>query len=101
MNVFRIASGASGAVRWGYHVAARIGRWTISEDGQTVVGALEAHAEMVCAQSPLVFVVDAGKGQWRWPVRDLTVTGATVTLTVGPREGSHGQLVRETADDTA
>lgn len=86
MNKFRIAGGALGHVKWAWHVAATIRTWVLSEDGQTISGTLEAPNAAALGQSPLVFVVDAGKGQWRWPIRDLTITGSTVTLTVGPKE---------------
>lgn len=86
MNKFRIAGGALGAIRWGYHTAATVRTWALSEDGQTISGTLEDRNDMALEQSPLVFVVDAGTGQWRWPIRDRVITGTTVTLTVGPKE---------------
>lgn len=86
MSRFLLSGGASGVVRWGYHTAARLGAWTIGEQGTHVRAVLTEVNETAIGQSPLWFEVPVAGSTWRWPIRDLAIAGTTVTLTVGPRE---------------
>ena len=81
-----LIGGPSGALKWGYHDAASLGRWSVTS---TVEGLqLSAHVVRVDAfkvsQRPLSFVVDRPAGAWIWPVASLQITGETLTATLVP-----------------
>jgi hypothetical protein len=92
--------GVEARVLWGYTTAAALGAWTAikPDDGgpwtltATVVtsNAFALDAGQRDAQRPLTFLVQTAKGQWRWPVVTLQITGASLTATLGPKESPHG-----------
>jgi hypothetical protein len=80
--------GQVGALRWGYRPAATLGPWEFESNGQggTFTAQVASCDEFAMSQSPLVVVVSAGNSQWRWPVRDITVSESTLHAVLGPRE---------------
>lgn len=81
-------TGRVGEVRWGYRAVASFGSWSLDlePDGGSLTAQITACDDYGITQTPLVLVVPAGQTTWRWPVRELTVAGTTLTATVGPRE---------------
>jgi hypothetical protein len=81
-------TGQIAAVRWGYRPVASLARWTFTGDnnGGTFTAQVTSHDAFGLDQAPLVVVVPTEKTQWRWPVRDITVTGSSLSAAVGPRE---------------
>jgi hypothetical protein len=94
-NVIEVG-GAEAIVKWGYHVAMRLGAWrfTGSGSGGGVVNArVVEHDEFRSGQSPLtlVLVMTGGDGVTaavKWPVQALEVDGQTARVHVGPCERS-------------
>lgn len=80
-------TGQSGAVRWGYHCAATLGPWSMTStaDGGTFTAQVTQHDEFRIQQNPLVLVVPAGASQWRWWLRDVRMSGTTLTAAIDPR----------------
>lgn len=81
--------GPAGIVRWGYHCAASLGRWTVTQDesGHQLTAEVVSADAFKVSQRPLTFVVDRQAGAaWRWPVVSLQVTGQTLTASLGPME---------------
>lgn len=87
-NRFTIG-GLVGEVRWGYHPAASIGKWTIVADasGQRLTADIVRSDAYQMAQQPLLFVVERPLGQqWRWAMESLQVSGSALTATLVPQE---------------
>jgi hypothetical protein len=82
-----VIRGQEAQVRWGYHLAASLGPWTLTAEGasSTVTAKVVTHDACAVSQRPLTFVVVRPKGQkWVWPVEHVAVSGDTITLSVGP-----------------
>lgn len=79
--------GSHGEVRWSYLPAITFGPWRFESDGDSS-GSGTVHAQVVRCdefrmhQSPLIAVVPMGRAEWRWSVRDLQVSGDTLTINV-------------------
>jgi hypothetical protein len=76
--------GAHGVIKWSYLPAVTFGPWRY--DGDMRSGTLTAQIvscdEFRANQTPLVAVVPAGRAEWRWTVRDLQISGSTMTAVV-------------------
>jgi hypothetical protein len=105
-HVLAIA-GEDAAIRWGYHEAMKLARWTFTgsgSDGGTVKATVVKRDGFTCQQRPLVLALRTPDAVWpgdddappwwqpsrgavvKWPVRALVEEGATVTVHVGPVE---------------
>lgn len=106
--------GMTATLRWGYHVAATLGRWTFSgssAEGRLTADLLSLHpfrmtqaplsldvtidggADAILRAAPhlagapwLAEIADRGPSVLRWPVRALTHDGAVATIDVGAAE---------------
>jgi hypothetical protein len=80
--------GVVGEVRWAYHVASAVTGWTIVHDAgvSTLIGTLDHPDPFRLSQQPLVFVASHAGGAWRWPIRELQITGASLAAVLGPKE---------------
>lgn len=81
--------GVTARLTWGYHVAATLGAWTVTQstEGKWMLTAIVVSTDTFrVAQRPLVFEVPTDKGVWRWPIVALQITGASLTATLGPKE---------------
>lgn len=79
-------NGQAATLRWGYHLAATIGPWSVTraEEGAWIfVGTILTHDAVRVSQHPLDVVTPNG---WRWPVTSLQITGASLTATLSPKE---------------
>jgi hypothetical protein len=76
--------GTGAAVKWGYHVAATLGSWTVT--GRTLTASVLTSDTMAVSQRPLVFVVPRPKGEWRWDVDSLQIADGTLTASLVPQE---------------
>jgi hypothetical protein len=83
-----VIRGTEAFIRWGYHNAATLGPWTLTQEGATSTVTAKVTSHDVCAvsQQPLTFVVPRPKGhKWVWPIVNLLqVSGDQFTLSVGP-----------------
>ena len=79
--------GATGEVRWVYLPAVVFGPWRI-ETGEesTLTGSLVSVDDYRVTQSPLVAVVNVGRQRLTWPIKDVQISGETVTAVLGPRQ---------------
>ncbi len=77
-------TGHQGQIRWEYLPAVTFGPWSMT--GHGTVGTLKAQIvsvnEFRVKQTPLVAVVPAGRAEWRWSVRNLQISGSSLTATV-------------------
>lgn len=81
----RIAfSGPSGLIRWGYHTAATVGPWTLSNG--TLTAPIVTCDDFKASQRPLTFVVPQPKSDWVWSVQSLQIAGGSLTAVLGPSE---------------
>lgn len=82
-------SGVVGALRWGYHDAGSLRDWAISRDGgvSTLTATVDRIDTLRIAQRPLTFTVAHPAGVWRWPVLNISIEGASLRATLGPKEG--------------
>lgn len=83
-------TGANGVLQWGYHRAAQVPQWSvIREEGQwTLSGTVESVDAFRVTQRPLKFVTP---NNWRWPIVELQMTGASLTAVLGPKEKVNGE----------
>jgi len=76
-------------LRWSYRRAASLGAWSLDatgDRGRLTAQVLKADAYQV-SQRPIVFVVPRPGGHvWRWPVTELSITGTTLSASLGPQE---------------
>jgi hypothetical protein len=82
-----VIRGPEAFVKWGYHVAASLGPWTLTAEGGggTVTAKVVQHDACAVSQTPLAFVVPRPKGhKWVWPIHGLQISGDQLTLSVGP-----------------
>jgi hypothetical protein len=83
-------TGRSGQLVWVYHLAARVGAWTLTSTGgpgASLTAAVEDADAYRITQRPITFVVHRPSGPpWRWPVETLQVHGDTLTAALGPFE---------------
>lgn len=84
-------TGGAGALHWGYHPAASVRAWTVTRDadGWALSATLSTSDTFRLSQRPLVFEASHVHGAWRWPIRELQITGATLTARLGPQEVPH------------
>lgn len=82
------ASGIDGRLYWSYHRAADVRGWRIDGDahGFSLTAEVRNADTFRLSQRPLVFVALLPKGQWRFPVLELQMTGATLNARLGPKE---------------
>lgn len=77
--------GAAGRVCWSYHVAAVIGKFSITAIRKSERSALRAHVVSAdpfqMQQSPLVFELTNGSGL-RWSLRDVVVKDGILTAVI-------------------
>ncbi len=81
-----VIQGRAGSVRWGYHSAADLAAWTITND--TLTGTVSTVDEFRVSQRPLIFVVTRVNGDWTWPITTLQIVDRTLTATLDLREGT-------------
>jgi len=81
-------TGVEGQVRWVYSPAIIFGPWSITAHGSagTLTAQIVSVNEFRVRQHPLVVVVPAGRAEWRWTVRDLQISGSTLTATLERQE---------------
>jgi hypothetical protein len=82
-----VIRGPEAYVAWGYHTAAVLGPWTLTQEGavSTVTAKVTSHDSCAVSQQPLLFVVPRPKGRkWVWPVTMLQLSGEQATLGLGP-----------------
>jgi hypothetical protein len=91
--------GLDGSIYWGYQLAASIRDIRITIPRRGTNGHRTARATLVMtdafrmAQRPLIFAVRHAKGEWRWPIEEVTLQGGVVTARLGaPLEVSHGAV---------
>lgn len=80
--------GVAASIGWGYHHAATLGPWNLSDagGGQLTAEIVSADAFRV-SQQPLTFLVPRPNGQpRRWPITSLQIADSTLTAVVGPQE---------------
>jgi hypothetical protein len=70
--------GATAEIRWGYHVAATLGSWTLTD--HVVEASIVTLDTFRVSQSPLTWVV----GSIRRPLEGLQIAGGTLTARLGP-----------------
>jgi len=77
-------NGPNGELRWSYLPAVTFGPWTVTGHGSsgTLTAQIVSVNEYRTQQRPLVAVVPAGRSEWRWSVRNLQISGSTLTATV-------------------
>jgi len=80
--------GVTGSLRWGYHEAAVLASWTLTNttEGWTLTATVVSVDAFRVSQHPLVFLAPHASGAWRWPVKELQIMGATLTASLGPKE---------------
>ncbi len=80
--------GVVGGVKHGWHHAAAVGDWTVTktETGWSLVATIRSSDVYRIAQRPLTFEAKHATGAWRWPVRELQISGATLMASLGPLE---------------
>ena len=80
--------GPSGQIVLSYLTAVVFGPWSF--DGGPAGGVLRAQVISVdkyrVQQTPLSVSIHMGKATWRRPVVDLSITGQSLTATLGPVE---------------
>jgi hypothetical protein len=82
-------TGATGTLRWGYHVAGTLRAWTVTktdEAGLVLTAQIQELNAFRIKQRPLMFVVAHTQGVWRWPVTAVQMADTTLTASLGPRE---------------
>lgn len=82
-------NGLSGAIRWGYHVAAAVTAWTVGRDDAQALrlsGRVDQVNTFRLSQRPLVFEAPHAKGAWRWPIEELQIRDGTLSARLGPKE---------------
>lgn len=74
---------------WGYHTAATVRDWTVTHEGgpRSLTATIVTLDDFRLSQRPLKFVVTHQHGRWSWPIQTLQMGGASLTATLGPREG--------------
>lgn len=91
------AGGASGALRYGYHTAVALGRWTMEPCGlhQFTLRAAVAHVHAVWGhQSPLDLSLSLGATEWFWEAVEHSYDGeeVVVNLATRPRAIQHAAV---------
>jgi hypothetical protein len=77
--------GPAGEVRWGYHIAASLGAWTVVDDRLTAT--VVSADDFKVSQRPLTFIVHRPSGRtWSWNVGSLQMAGETLTAVLAPVE---------------
>jgi hypothetical protein len=86
--------GVRGSVLWGASDAAVLRSWVVSRSEESPTWTLTAFVVRLdtyrLRQVPLLFQaprIHQPRGLWCFPVRTVTVDGATLTATLGPPEG--------------
>lgn len=116
--------GAQATIKWGYHVAAQLGRWQFAGSGDAggqVAAAVVSRDVFRLQQTPLTLVLRmdsvtmiiqdgthvpgkvAATTLVRWPVIAIADQGDTVIVTVGPMErtGNYGPVPNRAAGNGA
>jgi hypothetical protein len=78
--------GVVGQIKWAYYNAAAINGYAVSRgaDGAwTLSGTVVTSDSFKMAQRPLIFVAPHAKGEWRWPIEQLSIVNGRVTATLG------------------
>lgn len=81
--------GQTAVLRWGYHVAAQLGPWSVvvTPERSTVTADIVQRDEYKSSQQPLKFVVERPGGHdWVWPIESAQMTDGTLTASLGPVE---------------
>lgn len=68
--------GVVAAIKWQYYTAAAINGYRVSctKDGQWSASGIVVLADAFkMAQRPLLLVAKHKKGEWRWPIRSMTI----------------------------
>jgi hypothetical protein len=81
-------SGIHGRVDWGFRQAAAITRYSVTRDpkGWRLSATLDRPDAFALSQRPLKFVAIHARGEWRWPIVELSITDATLSAVLGPQE---------------
>lgn len=82
--------GSAGEIRWGYHLAASVGPWSILAEGSggTLTGTVVSHDTFRVSQQPLTFLVARTDGQapWRWSITGLQIMDGALSASLSPEE---------------
>jgi hypothetical protein len=93
-----VLQGETGTVRWGYHVAATVGRFTIArgDAGYRLTASVVAADPALIRQRPLVFVMPLqhqGRAiSWRWSIVGCELAGTQLLADLGSVEVSDGAV---------
>ena len=81
-------TGVAGEVRWEYLPAVIFGPWSVAAHGEsgTLTAQIVSVNEFRIRMNPLVVVVPAGRAEWRWAVRNLQISGSTLTAIIERQE---------------
>jgi hypothetical protein len=80
-----------GQIRWAYYVAARLEGYAVSRDDAGIwrlSGRVVISDAFKLSQRPLMFIAPHAKGEWRWPILELTVDCGQVRARLGALESS-------------
>lgn len=93
-------SGITGELRYGYHVVAIVGDWTLENRtlDARIVRVINA---LYLKQPSLTFVIPRpSRRTWSKDLIDVRITGDALTARLGPTERQHGANA-QTRDDAA
>lgn len=78
------ASGVSGSVVYGYHVVARLSRWTLDAQDQIRAKASDVNTFHLESGGPFTVRLDVGSREWVWQnAQVIQLTGEAVLLIHG------------------
>ena len=77
-------AGHQGQVRWVYLPAVTFGPWSFKGEGRTgtITAQVVSVNEKRIKESPLIAVVPMARSEWTWNVRNLLISGSTITIEV-------------------
>ena len=79
-------TGVKARIDWSYYAAAALLNYTVTKTaaGWRVSAAVVTADSFKLSQTPLVFVAPHVKGEWRWPVTELSIKDGRLTASLGP-----------------
>ena len=83
-------SGIEAELCWGYHVAAQLGKWSMSADlsGGDLTAAVVSVDPFRLSQPSLMFRVSRNGRFWCWPIVELNIEADALSARVGPQQES-------------
>lgn len=80
-------TGVVGHIKWQYYTAAAINGYSVTrtrDGGWALTATVVLSDAFKMAQRPLTFVAKHEKGEWRWPIEELSLAPGTLTARLGP-----------------